>query len=117
MDNNGESYNGFQWNPIGQWTKASDWHTKAECTGGLFGQSPKAHGFCKAGSRLVLCETRGEQIVVDNEKVKVRYAKIIAVNNKIPLIFLESFGGSLYLRGCDLKGITLPPHLGQKVIK
>jgi hypothetical protein len=99
FDNDGKSYNGFKWKPTGQWTEAPDWHTKAECNGGLFGQNAKAYGFYKPGSRLVLCETKGEQIVVDKNKVKVQFAKIIALNDKIPPVFLECVGGSLYLRG------------------
>jgi len=112
MDDNGVSYNGFKWKPKGQWTEAPDWNTAARCEGGLFGQSPKGRGFAKRGKRLVLCETKGEQIVVENEKVKVRYAKIIAINSEIPPIFLERCGGSLDLGGCDLKGITLPQSVG-----
>jgi len=113
FDNDGESYKSFKWQPIGEWTSAPDWHTGATCDGGLFGQSPKAAGFCKPGSRIVLCETKGEQIVVDNEKVKVQFAKIIAIGKDIPPIFFEKLvGGSLYLSGYDLKGITLPQSIG-----
>ena len=136
-DWNGTSHNGFTWQPKGKWTEALDWNTKPECNGGLFGQSPKASGFCKQGTRLVLCETKGEQIVVDGEKVKVRFAKIIAVNGEIPFEFFklpslsldlsgcdikgitlpESIGGWLDLRGCDIKGITLPESIKSKVIR
>jgi len=117
FDKDGESYNGFKWKPIGQWTEAPDWHTRPACIGGLFGQSPKAAGYCKPGSRMVLCETKGEQIVVEGTKVKVQFAKIIAVNKDIPPVFLEKLvGGSLYLSGCDLKGITLPQSIKGKAI-
>jgi len=102
FDDNGESYNGFRWNEIGEWTEALDWESKAECGNGLHGQSPKGAGFCKPGSRMVLCETKGRQVVIKGDKVKVRYAKIIAVNDDIPvdfLINLMSIGGSLNLDG------------------
>ena len=138
FDNDGLSHNGFKWQPVGKWTEAPDWHTRPICDGGLFGQSPKAAGFCKPGSRMVLCETKGRQVVVDNQKIKVQYAKIIAIGKDIPPIFFEklvggsldlrgcdlkgitlpqSVGGSLYLRGCDLKGITLPQNLKSKVVR
>ena len=112
MDNDGKSHNGFKWKPIGEWTEAPDWNTKDVCQGGLFGQSPKEAGYCKPGTRLVLCETKGEQIAVGGEKVKVQFARIIAVNNIPPAFFEKLVGGSLDLRGCDLKGITLPQSVG-----
>jgi len=31
--------------------------------------------------------------------------------------FTQSIGGSLYLSGCDLKGITLPDNLKNKVVR
>jgi hypothetical protein len=88
-DNEGISYNGFRWSAIGEWIEAPDWHERPECNGGLFGQSSIAHGFCKAGSRIVLCETYGPQIIVDGEKVKVRRAKIVAVWPDIPVDFFK----------------------------
>ena len=138
LDIDGKSYEDFVWHPLDEWTEAPDWHTRPECNGGLFGQSPKANGFCVFGNRILLCETKGEQIVVNNDKVKVHYARIVAINSSIPPVFFEklnhlsldlggcdlrgitlpqSVGGSLYLGGCDLKGITLPKNLKDKVIK
>ena len=117
-DNDGVSYNGFRWKPIGEWTECPRWsaETKADCeSGGLFGQGPGGYGFSKAGDRFKFCETGPERIVVGDDKVKVRTAKILytgqsaflALNYKCP-----SFGGSFDLRGCDLKGITLPQSVG-----
>jgi hypothetical protein len=102
FDNEGVSYAGFRWNGVGRWTEALDWNPKARCGNGLHGQSPKGAGFCQTGERMVLCETKGKQVVVDGNKVKVRYAKIIAVNDDIPVEFFEnlaSVGGYLYLEG------------------
>ena len=102
FDNDGESYAGFRWNGIGEWTEAKDWKPKAECGNGLHGQSPKGAGYCQTASRMVLCETKGKQIVIHGDKVKVQYARIIAINNDIPPIFLENLtqvGGSLDLEG------------------
>jgi len=91
MDNDGESYNGFCWNPIGEWTEPKEWSDEPTCdSGGLFGQSLKAAGFCGSGSRLVLCETEGDQIVVHgNRKVRVRRAKIVATDMDVEARFLE----------------------------
>ena len=98
MDNDGESFNGFRWNPIGKWTETPVWNEKPTCnSGGLFGQNHKAAGYCTPGSRLVLCETDGQQIVVDDNKVKVRRARILAVGAQIPVIFIENYPISLNL--------------------
>ncbi len=109
-DNDGKSYGGFRWKPKGQWTIAPDWNDKPECGGGLHGQSPKGHGAAQHGTRLVLCETDAIQIPIDGDKIKTPRAKIVAVNGGIPPEFLAI--GSLDLRGCDLKGITLPQSVG-----
>ena len=108
MSNDGVGYNGFQWAPIGEWTECPSWtkrsYTHPQCdNGGLFGQSPKASGYCNKGTRIELCETEGKHVLVDDNKVKVQRARIIAVNGDIP-------------SGCDLKGITLPTKLKKKVI-
>ncbi len=121
MDNDGvspsEEAGGFRWAPLGEWTEAPDWDPSPRCGEGLHGQSPRGHGCCIAGSRLVLCETEGEQIPIDGDKVKVLRARIMAVNEGIPPEFLAgvslnlegythplpaglaSVGGNLYLRG------------------
>ena len=104
FDNDGVAFGGFRWKGIDEWTEASDWNTTPTCGHGLHGQNPKAAGHCTYGSRMVLCETKGEQIIIENNNVIVKYAKIIAVNEEIPLEFitgLASVGGSLYLRGYD----------------
>jgi len=101
FDNDGVSYNGFIWGALNKWTNAPDWNKKQKCGNGLHGQSLKGAGHCQAGSRLVLCETR-EQIVIEGNKVKTPSAKIIAINEEIPAIFIEGLtqvGGSLALRG------------------
>ena len=129
FDNKGLSYNGFKWKGLGQWTIAPDWNDKAECGNGLHGQSPKGHGYCQKGSRLVLCET-DTQICIDGNKVKTRRAKILAINENIPIEFFQ-VGGYLDLRGythplppslqsvggsLDLRGYThpLPPSLNKR---
>jgi len=99
FDNNGISYSGFKWKPKGQWTVAPDFRRKPTCdSGGLFGQSPKAAGFCKSSKRMVLCETSSPQIVVDGNKVKVQRAKIVEINENIPSVFIESIDGAFDLR-------------------
>jgi len=128
-DNNGESYKGFTWKPLGQWTIAPDWDELPRCGGGLHGQNDTAFGCATDGRRLVLCEI-DQMVVIDKDKVKTNKAKIVAINTEIPPQFLtkvsidlrgcdlkgitlpQSIGGYLYLRDCDLKGITLPQSIG-----
>jgi hypothetical protein len=100
FDNDGVAYGGFRWNPSGEWTIATNWKMRAKCGNGLHGQSINGCGYCQAGSRLVLCETDGKQIAIDGNKIKVKKAKIIAVNKDIPAIFINELlnhGGSLQL--------------------
>ena len=90
---NGKSYQGFPWQPIGEWTIAPDWNDQPECGGGLHGQNNTAFGFCYiAGQRLELCETKDTPIAIDGNKVKCHEAKIIAVDEDIPIEFLEAIG-------------------------
>jgi hypothetical protein len=118
MDRDGVSFGEFRWAPIGEWTAAPDWTAEAECEGGLFGQGPGdgEHSYCKPGTRLVLCETRGPRIRVDGNKIKVPAARIVAVDGMIPARFfghvsldlgsyphplpaLTQVGGDLFLGG------------------
>ncbi len=71
---------GFQWAPVGKWTKAKDWDPTPNCGGGLHGQGPEGYGYAHKGTRYELCETGPERVVVDRNKVKVRMARIIAVD-------------------------------------
>jgi hypothetical protein len=121
--------NGFKWKPIGQWTIASDWNSRPVCGGGLHGQGSEAGGQAIKGKYIVFCETRGERIIIDGDKIKVKAARRLLVG-KLPkgltfkssldlsgcdlkgITLPTSIGGFLYLRGCDLKGITLPTSIG-----
>ena len=98
-DIDGKSYNNFQWGRVGEWTEAPDWNESPICEGGLFGQDKDYYGFCKKGTRFVFCETDGHHVSINNEKVKVRRARILLVN-QFPKGF--KFSGSLYLSGCKL---------------
>ena len=109
MDNEGVSYAGFRWEPLDKWTTAPDWEDKAECGNGLHGQNAKGHGYCQGGTRLVLCETKGDQVIIDKDKVKVKYAKIIAINEDIPPQFLE-------LCSLDLRNYQHPLPAGLKSV-
>jgi len=99
-DMDGESHGGFKWPDIGEWVEAPDWNEDPICEGGLFGQDGNHFGFCKRGTRFVFCETEGPHIAVDGEKVKVRRARILLINEFPPNF---NFGGTL-----DLSGATLP---------
>ena len=82
-DNDGISANKeanrFKWNPLGQWTKAPDWNTNAQCGGGLHGQD-REHGGYILGRRLVFCDTYGPHIDL-GDKVKVQKARILKINS------------------------------------
>jgi len=118
----GRSYGGYRWPEIGAWAEAPDWNPDAVCGGGFHGQGPGGYGYCQGGSRFELCETKGHRVIVDGNKVKVRHARILAVDGEAwtaimalcdtefpgslyceryahPLPALQSVGGSLYCRG------------------
>ena len=115
-DNNGVSYNGFRWNPVGDWTEASDFNPHGKCGNGLHGQGPGGFGYTQAGTRLVFCETDGNHVSVGGDKIKVQKARILFVGASALLALIHKttgeFSGSLYLSGSDLKGITLPQRVG-----
>ena len=106
-DNDGEAYGGFRWNGVGEWTTAPDWNPAPECGGGLHGQDI-THGGYVTGKRVVFCDTKGRHVVVGDDKVKVKAARILCIG--LPKI--KKIKGSLSLRGCDLKGLTLPQTIG-----
>jgi len=116
-DSDGESHGGFAWGAVGVWTEAPDWNPKPVCGGGLHGQGPGGYGYAhKDGKRFVFCETSGKRVVVEGDKIKVKRARILFVGadawNAMLYATKRNWPGSLDLRGCDLKGITLPTSVG-----
>ena len=113
-DNDGVSYGGFAWQPVGQWTECPIWSdkTKADCvSGGLFGQGPGGYGYAKEGARFKFCETGPERISVGGDKIKVRRAKILytdqAAYDALVYICRGRFQGSLYIGAdCKLDALT-----------
>jgi hypothetical protein len=104
LSNNGLGHNRFKWAPVGQWTEAKDWNPRPTCGGGLHGQGPEGFGYGHCGNRLELCETEPERVVVDGNKVKVRMARIIAINAEaVEALFILSpdFKCALMLGQCD----------------
>jgi hypothetical protein len=109
--NNGKSYNGFVWQPIGEWTIAPDWDPRAECGGGLHGNGPKTDAgncFWTTGSRLEFCEIGDKfvTIVGSTGKIKCESARILLINS-LPAGL--QVGGWLDLSGTGF--ITLPVDL------
>ena len=99
-DDDGESYGGFQWQPVGKWTVAPDWNPDPVCGGGLHGQGPEASGFLGSNKgRVVCCATRGARVVIGYAKLKVPEAMVLLVNDISEAEGL-SVGGDLYLSGC-----------------
>ena len=77
-----ESYGGFTWNRVGEWTEAPDWNPDPMCGGGLHGQHPEAGGYRHRGGTVPeLLEIEGPVVKIGGDKVKVRRAKRIAVGN------------------------------------
>ena len=113
---NGIGYGGFKWEEPGVWTEAPDWDESPTCKSGLFGQGPGGFGFAKSGNRFEFCQTGIERVTVDNNKVKAKRARILWTGAEAfaALVYAskQNFPGSLYLRGCDLKGIALPQSVG-----
>jgi hypothetical protein len=105
----GISYGGFEWSPVGEWTEAQDWNSRPECGGGLHGQAAEAGGYSSGRSRLEFCETTGKRVIIDKDKIKVRRARILLINDEIALLSGLEVGGGLNLSGT---GITqLPDNL------
>ena len=122
----GESYGGFQWEPIGEWTEAPDWRPTDECGHGLHGNSPKSKGFWSYGKDLDFCEYDPRDVVKLGGKIKVKRARIL-MRNQLPdglkfrgdLDLTNTFitelpkgltvGGSLDLRNSAIE--TLPDGL------
>ena len=107
-DDNGWTYDRkFHWPETGTWTSAPDWNPAPVCGGGFHGMGKEAHGFGFSFSRFVLRETRGERIVIDANKIKVREARIVAVNDDIPT---EAFAACGYTRRYAQDGATISPQ-------
>lgn len=104
-DNDGISYGGFRWKPVGQWTEAPDWDPEPVCGGGLHGQDGKHGGYPPPGPRLVFCETKGMHIHI-GYKVKVRMARVLLINTLPDNLKVD---GNLNLQGTQIT--TLPDNL------
>ncbi|HEY0347578.1 MAG TPA: hypothetical protein VGC60_05430, partial [Pyrinomonadaceae bacterium] len=105
LSKDGRAYNGFIWNPVGEWTEAQDWDSKPVCGRGLHGQGPGAWGFAHEGTRLELAETDPQRIVVGDNKIKTPRARILCTGS-------EALETALYL----LSGYTFPGSLNLKKI-
>ena len=109
---------GFRWSPVGKWTEAEDWNPLPVCGGGLHGQGPGGFGgFSTSGTRFDFCETGSERVVVDENQIKVRRARIIATDadalRVLTVVCDDVFPGYLYLSRATLrKGVTLPQTVG-----
>lgn len=106
----GESYGGFQWNPIGEWTTAPYWNPEPVCGGGLHGNGPKSEGYYTDGKDVDFCIVSGQFIVIGN-KGKCKKAMIV-LRNALPDGL--QVGGSLYLSGTAIT--TLPDGLKKNKI-
>ena len=105
-DNDGYSRDGFKWAGRGKWTVAPDWDPEPVSGGGLYGQGPEASGFGLCRDRLIFCKTRGPRIAVGDDKVKVREAAILLINELPDNL---SVGGGLDLGGTQIT--HLPDNL------
>ena len=104
--NDGTSYGGFQWKPVGEWTEAPDWDPMPCCGGGLHGSAPEAWGYFTDYPSLDFCITDGERVSVGDDKIKVPRAMIL-LRNALPEGLMVR--GSLDLRGTQVT--TLPEEL------
>ena len=107
FSNNGVSYGNFKWKNIGEWTEAPDWDSKPVYGSGLHGQGMGGWGYCQAGSRFEFCEISGEDfVVIDNNKIKTKKAKIIGVDQDAWAMLIAAtqgnFQGSLNLQNYNL---------------
>jgi len=119
-DYDGESFGGFRWNPIGEWTEAPDWNPKPVGGGGLHGQGKAAglegFGWAQPGTRFVFCEVdpKAGVVVVNGDKIKVRRARIMATGkDAFDLLYghAQDFPGSFDLRECEIPEGTKFPRI------
>jgi hypothetical protein len=112
-DRGGESYGGFKWPPVGVWIECPNWDPTPVCGGGFHGQGAEASGALVINgpkdkpARCLFCETRGERVIIEGDKLKVPEARILLVND-LSVARGLSVGGYLYLRGCT--GLTVLPE-------
>jgi len=113
--NNGVSTNGFKRKRIGAWNKAQAWTGKPDCfiCGGFFGIDPQynAAGLYLDRPTIELCEWRGERVPIDGDKICVSEYRVVAINEDIPLTFLQVCG---YKVASD--GDTITPEPGDRYI-
>jgi len=106
--NDGEAYNGFRWNGIGEWTEAPDWSPEPVCGGGLHGQGAVASGelVVNRRGRVEFCIVDGPQVAIGHKQKSPR-AMILLIDDLSKVKGL-SVGGSLDLSGCT--GLTSLPE-------
>jgi len=120
----------FKWKPVGEWTEALDWNPKPICIGGLYGQAFEAGGYKPLGGDIVVfCETAGERVIVNGNKIKVPKARRLLVGqlpkglilnasldlsycNLTNIILPQIINDNLYLTGPVLKNTVLPTYVG-----
>ncbi len=107
---NGISYGGFMWEPIGKWTEAPDWHPHPGCGNGLHGNAPHLTGdrntSWTSGRSVDFCEIDPTDMILLGDKIKVRRARIL-MRNQLPEGLV--FEGDMYLTKTDIK--KLPKNL------
>jgi hypothetical protein len=111
---NGKSYGGFAWQPVGEWTIAPDWNPRAECGGGLHGNGQKTdeeNCFWAEGNRLEFCEIGDKFVAVEgpNGKIKCDRARILLIN-ELPANF--HVGEWLDLRDTGITELPANLHVG-----
>ena len=90
--NNGVSYEGYRWKRKGAWNTAPDWDAAPECGHGYHGNASEAHGYGYDYGRIELHETRGQRVIIDGDKIKVRESRAVAYGAEIPREAFERCG-------------------------
>jgi hypothetical protein len=108
LSNNGRSYRGFQWNPIGEWTEAPDWNPVRECGNGLHGNK-HTQKYCTWSNYqdVDFCEYDPSDVADLWDNIKVKHARVL-LRNELPE-GLKEWKGGMNLYGTNIK--FLPDNL------
>ena len=114
-DKGGISHNGFVSEPIGEKTVCPDWKATPECGNGLHGQAREASGYNHyqgEGVRTLFVETSPERVVIDGNKIKTPWFRILLIDDFSMIDKLE-FDGHLDLRGTSIEVLPEDLHIGR----
>ena len=116
-DRAGVSHDGFVSKPVGEKTICPDWDPEPRCGGGLHGQAKEASGcnlYRDEGVRTCFVETAPERVIIDGDKIKTPWFRILLVDDFSKLEKLE-FGGDLCLSYSKITALPKGLHVSGRL--